>query len=262
MEIRSLSYSTLIYQLSFSSIITDRGDYRVISTPNLPYYYWGNFLLFQDPPAGCDADKWEALFKDEFRESDCTHMAFAWDSIEGEAGVCGAFEKRGYYFEFDDILMTQEAIRPGNYNDKISVRPLESNADWEMRAELNLACDQTLNLEQIENLGEHYRADTRQFRGIFLGAFLDGTLVGEMALFKGGQQTSLISMVKTHPEYRKQGVCRTLLFHTVQIGKELFRFKDFVMVADTLGPGRSVYEAVGFKIVEKGASLIKKDTLH
>jgi len=259
MEIRSLSYSTLLHQLSYSSKITDKGTHLVISTPGLPFYEWGNFLMFPGPPVAGDSIQWEALYRGEFKKSGCTHMAFAWDSASGESGEIQAFTEDGYYFEYDDILTTKKAIRPNNYNDEMKMRVLQTDDDWERRAELNLACGDTLDRIQLVQLGAHYRSDAQKDRGVFLGAFLKSELVGEMALFRGGEDYGLISLVKTHPDFRATGICRTLLYHVVQFGIELFQFKEFVLVADKAGIAASVYQSVGFEVVEQGASLIKRN---
>ncbi|MBL4577590.1 MAG: GNAT family N-acetyltransferase [Flavobacteriales bacterium] len=259
MDIQSLSYSTLLHQLSFSSTIIDKGTYKVIATPGLPCYYWGNFLMFSGPPVSGDFENWRYLFREEFKDSGCEHRAFAWDSISGEAGETQSFEANGYYFEYDEILTTRNAIRPTNYNSEITVRPLETDTDWKMRVELNVACGDKRDRSHINELGKHYRRDTQRFWGILLGAFLKNDLVGEMGLFTGGVHCGVVSMVKTHPDFRRRGVCRTLLYHTLHVGMELFRFKEFVMVADVNGVAANVYKSVGFEVVEHGASLIKRE---
>ena len=52
----------LLHQLSCSSSITDKGQYLAISTPELPHYFSGNFLMFQKPPGVGDLERWESLF--------------------------------------------------------------------------------------------------------------------------------------------------------------------------------------------------------
>ena len=40
--------------------------------------------------------------------------------------------------------------------------------------------------------------------------------------------------------------------------ESLFHFKAFVIIADQAGAAASVYKSVGFKMVEHGASLIRR----
>jgi len=105
-------------------------------------------------------------------------QAFAWDSVSGEAGEIGAFEESGYYFEFDDMLKTDTVHLPINYNDQLVIRPLESDADWTNRVELNLACSDVFTEKQTEDLGNHFRNDTLKIGGLFLGGFINDKLVG------------------------------------------------------------------------------------
>jgi hypothetical protein len=43
--------------------IEDRGDYVAFRTPSLPGFYWGNYLLFPNPPGQEDYDRWRAAFR-------------------------------------------------------------------------------------------------------------------------------------------------------------------------------------------------------
>ena len=63
-------------------------------------------------------------------------------------------------------------------------------------------------------------------------------------------------MVKTHPDFREQGICRTLLYEASVSGFEQMRFNKTIMVADRAYRARRVYASVGYKVEEKGASLI------
>ena len=80
MEVRSLSYSTLLHVLSYRSIIENKQEYLVIKTPHNPGHFWGNFLLFNRPPNENALVEWEHLFDQEFMDMPVTHKAFAWDS--------------------------------------------------------------------------------------------------------------------------------------------------------------------------------------
>ena len=257
MDIKSLSYSTLLYQLFFSSNVIDKGDYLVIRTPELPFYHWGNFLLFPNAPDPNSLQEWTACFQSEFDKSGCAHLAFVWDSPSGEFGESAAFEEEGYYFQFDEILTAGEAVKPAFFNEQVEVRILESNMDWESRIELNEACSGVCNALEFQKLGEHYRGDTLNGKSIFFGAFMDGRLVGELGVFRGGPKTAIVGLVKTDPDFRRQGICASLLYQSIAIGKDLLDFNEFVMVAEKIGGSASVYKSVGFQVVEHGACLLK-----
>jgi len=54
MKVRSLGYRTDLIFPRFDGEIIDREGYLVIRTPTNPTYFWGNFLLFQNPPGAGD----------------------------------------------------------------------------------------------------------------------------------------------------------------------------------------------------------------
>jgi hypothetical protein len=62
MHIKSLGYRTDLIFASFDGEIFDRGDYQVIRSPTNPTFYWGNFLLFPQPPQEGDHEKWRERF--------------------------------------------------------------------------------------------------------------------------------------------------------------------------------------------------------
>ena len=50
MEVKSISYSTLLHVLSYRSQVKDKKEYLVVKTPHNPGYFWGNFLFFYKAP--------------------------------------------------------------------------------------------------------------------------------------------------------------------------------------------------------------------
>src|SRR3990172_2123003 len=84
MNPRSLAWRTDLIFPRFDCEILDRGRYLVIRTPSNPTFYWGNFLLFDRPPAPGDDERWPRLFAEEIGAPPrVRHQAFGWDSPEG-----------------------------------------------------------------------------------------------------------------------------------------------------------------------------------
>src|SRR5687767_11153038 len=65
MEIRSLGYRTDLFFVAFDGEVIDRGDYLVARSPLNPKHYWGNFLVFDHPPAPGEMCRWRELFAEE-----------------------------------------------------------------------------------------------------------------------------------------------------------------------------------------------------
>jgi len=237
-KIKSLSYSTLLHVLSFTSSIEEREAYLVIRTVDNPGHKWGNFLMFPNPPQKQDYKRWTKAFKVEFSDVPVKHMAFAWDSIDGASGEIKAFEEKGYYFEYDDIMVASEVVKPDKFNDAITVKAVVSEEDWEQAVMLNMKVS-----------GDESDAS-------WIGAYLKDELVADLGLFHAGDLRGLAAMVKTHPDFREQGICRTLLYEASLMGFEQMRFNKIIMVADRACRARRVYASVGYKVEEKGASLI------
>ena len=59
---RSLVWATDLDVLALDRVLERRPGYVVVRSPGNPEYYWGNFLLFDDPPGESDGVRWEALF--------------------------------------------------------------------------------------------------------------------------------------------------------------------------------------------------------
>lgn len=259
MKINSLSYSTLLHVLSFTSIIEEKEEYIVIKTVDNPGHKWGNFLMYPATPQKDDYQHWIKSFNLEFSDIPVNHVAFAWDSIDGTAGEIVEFEENGYYFEYDDIMTTSEVVQPDKFNGDVVVKPVVSEADWKEVVQLNIevAGDSSdAYVTFITRLMAKYKEICFANQGIWMGAYLKEELVADLGLFNAGELRGLAAMVKTHPDYRKQGICRTLLYEASLLGFKQMNFEKIVMVADrAFGVGR-VYGSVGYKTEERGASLI------
>jgi hypothetical protein len=97
MQINSLGYRTDLFFPKFEGLLLDRGDYLVILTPTNPGYYWGNYLLFPNPPAEGDFKRWQELFTREISSRQETHhMVFGWDTTHGETGAVEPFLDAGF----------------------------------------------------------------------------------------------------------------------------------------------------------------------
>src|SRR5436305_1575138 len=74
---RSLIHATDLDVLPPDKVVERRDDHLVVRTPSNPAFYWGNFLIFDAPPAAGDAERWEAAFAAAFAdEPRVRHRAF------------------------------------------------------------------------------------------------------------------------------------------------------------------------------------------
>jgi len=86
--------------------ITDKDEYLVVKTPGNPKYISGNFLLFPTPPKEGDLNRWQDLFKKEFKgDANIRHMKLVWDGIDGNIGVSEPFFREGFELESYQALL-------------------------------------------------------------------------------------------------------------------------------------------------------------
>ncbi len=258
MKLESLGYRTDLMFARWNGEVTDFGEYLRIRTPSNPTYYWGNFLLFAQPPQGGDFERWNALFRKHFPEA--KHVAFGVDGTRGEAGVSQPLEDAGFTLERSIVLTATGTHAPARMNLEAEVRPLKSDADWAAALEVQILCrepEHELESYRIYKTAQmkNYRLLTELGLGEWFGAFLKGQIVADLGVFFSSD-LARFQMVATHPEYRRRGLCARLVLEASQYafakGAE-----TLVMVADPEYHAARIYESVGFEVLERQVAFQK-----
>lgn len=87
MNLQSLSLRTEPMLRSFESKIAEKPEYIVIHIPQNPFFRWGNYLIFREPPKPGDVERWKAIFAREVSTPPTVkHLTFAWDSVRRAGG--------------------------------------------------------------------------------------------------------------------------------------------------------------------------------
>lgn len=259
MRVRSLAYRTDLMFPAFDGSIVDRGDYLVVTTPSIPKFPRGNFVLFPGPPRAGDLERWTQVFRREIGEPE--HMGYAAFGIDGTVGDTGEarpFLEAGY--ELDrHVVMTARSVRsPERPNQDIVVRPIESDEEWEATVQYLLpllkpgprAAFEVLRRGQMAR----YRSMAAAGRGHWYGAFMGKRLVADLGVFHedgvGRYQT-----VRTHLEHRGRGIAGTMVHaaaeHTLRHGG----VRDLVIVAEDGSQAERIYRSLGFAPVETALGL-------
>ena len=257
MHIRSLGYKTdLMFFRGGSTRILEREDYLSIESPENPTYYWGNFLLFRQPPAEGDFERWEALFRAEFAGSPhVRHRSFGWDDPEGRHGEIEPFLDAGYELE-DSVVMTATNVKlPEGFNPSVTVKRLETDEEWGAATDLQILCrgaayEAVGYAEYTRRKMGTYREMASRHAGGWFGAFIDGELVGDLGLFVE-DGVGRFQSVETDPGYRHRGVCKTLVKVTSEYALEKMGAELLILVATHNAPVVDVYQAVGFRSTER-----------
>jgi len=260
MIVKSLGYRTDLFFPRFEGEIIDRGHYTVIRTPTNPTYYWGNYLLFDTPPVAGDLERWRSIFAEEIgTPPTANHFAFGWDDTIGAMGDVTAFVEAGFDLDESVVLTARSVRRPDKYNDEIEIRALSTDWEWDAALAMRMACR---DLEHEEESWRVYasgrlislRAMVNAGHGQWFGAFLGDMMVGDLGLmvFDG---VGRFQNVETHPDYRRQGVCGTLVHYAAQYGLTIMDAQVLVMVADVNYHAARIYETVGFAPTERQVGL-------
>ncbi len=260
MQLRSLGLRTDLIFHCFGGEVIGRGRYLVIRTPRNPSYRWGNFLIFDAPPRPGDFERWNTLFEKEVGTPPrITHKLFTWDTVDGDNGVVDEFLEAGFELGEEVVMATDALAPPRRYNHEVEIRALETDAEFAEHVELHVLCwegkdDKAAYRTFYEASTGSYRSMIAAGLGRWFGAFSDGRLGADMGIFAEAGLARYQSVV-THPEFRRRGVCGTLLFEVGRFALETLTAKTLVIVADEQGFAKDIYAAAGFRVRERQGSL-------
>ena len=256
MKVRSLALQTNLIFDRFSGEVIDRGEYLVVKTDSRPRYFWGNYLIMPEPPSDGDLTKWIELFEKEICPKDERgFIALTFDAIDGEKGVIQPFVDYGFLVQESTVLATENVHQSSKHNPKLIVRPLSSDDDWDKYVDIhfqpNWEYGNDHNQKQflLKEVIEH-RAMVDADVGIRLGIELDGKLIGETGIY-WDKHIGRFNNVGTHRDFRRQGVCSSLIYEAAKFVFETKGIKTLVMEADFDSHAAKIYESVGFKPKEK-----------
>lgn len=262
MQIRSLGYRTDLIFPRFEGQIEDRGDYIVIRTPANPFFYWGNFLLYRDPPGPGDFTKWCVDFAREIGIApEVEHIVFGTDTTDGTTGEVQPFLEAGFSLVETIVLTARSVNPPPKLNPEVEIRPLVEDWEWQLAIDNQVANRPEIHEEAgyrtfKENKFLRYQKMTAAGLGHWFGAFIDGKMVADLGIYREGDLARFQS-VETLPEFRRRGICGTLVYYAARYAFEQMGVHTLVMLADEHYFAARIYESVGFQPTEKQIGLEK-----
>jgi hypothetical protein len=210
MKLESLGYRSDLIFASFDGKVEDRGSYLAVRTPTNPNFFWGNLLIFDQPPRSSDFESWMNLFKNEFTDPSIYHVTFAWDSLAGDLGEVTPFIQHGFELQKQIVLVASDVHVPAKFSVDLEVRPLSSEGEWDRMIEIQIeSANDTLPRQEWEKF---YRSQAKRYQkmvaaglGYWFGGFLRDNLVGSLGVFHDGE-IGRYQIVSTHPDHRRRGV--------------------------------------------------------
>jgi ribosomal protein S18 acetylase RimI-like enzyme len=263
---RSLAFATDIDVLAIDRQVTPRDGYLAVRSPSNPAFWYGNFLLFDDPPGAGDRSRWERLFEREFSdEPRIRHRTFGWDRTDGEAGAARPeFARRGYDLESNvGLVATAGELSPHpRANRDVEIRPLDPSRGgpderlWDAVVELQVA-------GRDERIPEHEHREFSRIRQDELRALFDaergawyaalspdGELVASCGIVATGDR-GRFQAVETAADHRRRGICSRLVVDAAAHAAGAHSLSTFVIVADAGYHALGLYESLGFKRRER-----------
>jgi GNAT superfamily N-acetyltransferase len=228
------------------SRVDDRGGYLVVRSPHNPTYWWGNFLLFADPPEPGQADAWLERFAAEFPGA--KHVALGIDATEISGIDVGGLAAAGLRMERSAVLTAQDVHEPPRRYRGATYRELTGDDDWQQAKELRTVLTEGEPAAEPGFLNARLaseRALTEVGHGSWFGAFVDGKLVAHLGLVTDGSGIARYQNVETHPDWRRKGIAGTLVWRAAQHGLNGMA-STLVMAADPDYVAIRVYRSVGF----------------
>ena len=260
MFIDSIGHSSDFIFSNFSGKLIKRDTYVVVQTPANPGFYWGNYIVFKKAPTAGDLNRWISIFKDEFRYYDeYNHYAFTWVNGHYNESAVEEFLNAGFEIEHVAVLETNNINPPPHYNRNIDIRTIHTRKDWENVIENQVACaepryDKAKYRVFKERQISEYRKMSLAGKGHWYGAYKDDQLVGDLGIFHEGR-LGRYQNVGTHPDYRRQGICGSLVYESAEIALRDYPIDRLIMKADDDYFAARIYESVGFRKVEINHSL-------
>ncbi|MCW2972533.1 MAG: GCN5-related N-acetyltransferase [Thermoleophilia bacterium] len=263
MQLRSLNIATSIDVLPTGVIVEDRGPYVVVRSPSNHTHFWGNFLVYRQPPRLGDRVRWEADFTREIAPGG--HLAFTWDDISGATGEARAeFVVAGYELEEEVALVaTPQAHRAhARASDDVFIRSLDPTAEgpdeaaWAAVVELQVATREPGHTEAAHRAFVMARqADhRRRFRAGDGAWFVAETAAGELAATCGVYVTNgrgRYQAVDTAEPFRRRGIASRLVHDAGAVAIERMGAEQLVIVADANYHALPLYESLGFVARER-----------
>ena len=253
MRVTNLGWQSNIAVLGDGAVATVEGENLVVRMESRPGFYWGNFLLLAKAPQASDVDRVIDLFHEHFPQSEYGHTAIGWHEPSLEAAK--PFLERSFRLDHCHVSSSTSIPEPSWPCAGLAVGDTLSEADWEATIQMALAeRDPIHEAKSFERfVRKQVEVRRRQVAGgqlTWYVARLGDQVVGSMGLFVQ-DGIGRFQDVATHADFRRRGVCGTLLAEVCRRGLEQLGAKTLVLLADVDGPAWRIYQAHGFEATDE-----------
>lgn len=233
--------------------IEGRDGYAVVRTPTSPTFYGGNGLVLASPMSAADLEEWEETFTAELPRA--KHRYFEWPA-DGLADVDrAAFEAAGYDCSVCAAMTLTSPRLDQPINPYLRVEPVRSDPAWLEVIAFWLACYPDVGVAYLARRAADF-ASQKSAGDWWVARDGAGTVVGSMGLYFG-EGMGRFQNVDTHPNYRRQGVCRTLMHGVLTHAVAAREFDELVIAADEAEFTPGLYASFGFERVAAQVDILR-----
>lgn len=249
---KSLEFATDLMVQDGQTEIQRFDDRFVQRTPEEPNFWFGNRVVFYDPP------KSSGDLIDQFHADlpDAKHICISWDvpnlSLQSVKDV---FAPTTLRIEEADVLALRQDLKRVDVPEGISIRPLHSASDWRQSEAIGRADLLKDNVPEagidsfLKNKSAARQSQISKGLGQWFGAFDGDTLAGDMGIFHN-ERLIRYQSVQTHEAYRRRGICSALLCASLDWAQGRALNAQPVIVAQADSDAGRLYRRAGFELAE------------
>ncbi len=252
MKFRSHGIASDLLVMRGLSEVDHRPNRIILRTPSEPNFWFGNAVIFFDPPV--DPQAQIGQFRADF--PDATHVMLLWDIPDMKQGP-GHEELRraGFTIDESDVLTLAGPITRNNPPPDVSLRRIDTDDEWRAVAKLQIEIgleggqDTAGYATFVKNRFTNRRRQVEDGFGAWFGAFDGDHLVADLGIFHDAS-TARYQSVETRASHRRRGICSALVSAAHDWAAARSPDLKFVIVADTDSAAGRIYRRCGFHLTE------------
>lgn len=238
-------------------------DAYVISDPENPEFYWGNYVHL-DAPEKWTIDQLENLYQEQLPHIRKRFLFSYNDDLElshSSKGLRSKFESAGYNFEASVCLVAEADDMPVEKISNLTVKVLENDDDWQQAIENQFLCREIFDgkSEYIVSRMNASRKAAENGHGQWMGVFDKEKLVCDLGIY-WTNGFCRFQAVGTHPDYRGKGIARYLVIEAVKNVAERRPDSVFIIMTGLGDRPQKIYEKCGFYPVSTHVGFMKHES--
>jgi GNAT superfamily N-acetyltransferase len=259
MKLETLGAKSYLSLAPYDAEIVHADKYISVRIRNNSNFYWGNYIITIASFVDYDLNKARQLFCRAFDLSDMAHCAVLFDNALSKSEVEG---DSGSFWQHPNISKTEILVlnQAGRAKDtSVNVKLIETEEEWaqviELQTKVYDAEHDDILRDLVTNRILSARKKVHECSGVWIGAFVERELVGDLFLSFASNEFGCLDQVETSPKFRRKGIATKLLAFASEMTLRHLGSQRMLVVADIDSAGSATYQRFGFRPIEVVASL-------